>query len=366
MIAMRDTCGVPVRESEGEARPLGAGIRAARPAGPVLAVAVATTFLVVGFVIPSFNFFSDPSQYLVLHTALEFISIAISLMVFALAMSLRGSAATQSVMVLGSASLSIAMIDFAHTLSFAGMPEMVTLSGPEKAINFWLAGRLVAALALLAVAILPERPCPDWQRVVFPLAGLLFAMFVYWVGLYHADWLPRTFLEGSGLTPAKVIAEYGLVAIYLLAAVLLWRRSIRGPVVDLAVQWLAAAAVTLALAEMFFTLYSSVTDTNNLFGHICKTAAYLMIYRAIFVEGVQRPYRQLDKERIRLRSLIDSVPDQIALRNSDGAIIAVNRAFQIFEGPIHDELDDVRPQPAPVELHQQILTGADGSVRLTV
>lgn len=58
-------------------------------------------------------------------------------------------------MILGVGFLAVGLIDLAHTLSFAGMPDLVTPSSPEKAINFWLAGRFVAAGVLLAVALSP-------------------------------------------------------------------------------------------------------------------------------------------------------------------------------------------------------------------
>ena len=52
-----------------------------------------------------------------------------------------------------------------------------------------------------------------------------------------------------------------------------------------------------------------------------------MVYRAIFVAGVQDPYRRLARETSLLRSLIDSVPDLISFTDQEGRLLGVNRAF---------------------------------------
>jgi len=102
-------------------------------------------------------------------------------------------------------------------------------------------------------------------------------------------------------------------------------------------QWLAAAAYVQGLAEMFFTLYADVTDLHNLLGHVYKTIAYIMVYRAIFVAGVQRPYHALNLERERLhvlraseekfRVLLDQSSDSIFSFYPDGRYSYVNEAF---------------------------------------
>ncbi len=148
---------------------------------------------------------------------------------------------------------------------------------------------------------------------------------VWWVGLYRIEWLPDFFIPGEGLTATKRFSEYVLSAMYALAAVLLARRAARERSHELA--WLAASAWTLTLAELFFTLYVDVTDVFNLLGHLFKVAAYVMVYRAIFVAGVQAPNRQLAKESSLLRSLIDSVPDLISYTDPQGRLLGANRAF---------------------------------------
>ncbi len=154
---------------------------------------------------------------------------------------------------------------------------------------------------------------------------VLAALTAVWIGLYHTEWVPTFFVPGDGLTMTKVVIEYALSATYAIAALLLLRRARREHSAELA--WLATAAWTLVLTELYFTLYVNVADVFNLLGHVLKVVAYLMVYRAIFVAGVQAPYRRLARETSVLRSLIDSVPDLISFTDQEGRLLGVNRAF---------------------------------------
>ncbi len=279
---------------------------------------------------PAVTFFSKPTDYTILHLVLEFASMAVSFMVFALAWNLRRRTSNSQIMVLGVASLVIVLVDLAHTLSYAGMPDFITPSGPEKAIYFWLVGRFVAAVGFLVVALVPVR---HWSQRAWGIAlasAVAFVVVIWWIGLAHFDWLPRTFIAGEGLTRFKVVSEYVLATAYLAAAVLLVQRARREASVEIA--WLACASWTLALTELFFTLYASVTDIFNLLGHVFKVIAYFMVYRAVFMAGVQDPQRRLQREQSLLRSLIDSVPDLISYKDKRGAYLGANSAFANFSG----------------------------------
>ena len=295
-----------------------------------------TVVFIASSLLPSVTFFSEPQHYLPLHTALEFLSMAISLMVFALAWNLRHIEDNSQIVLVGVFSLSIVIIDLAHTFSYAGMPVLVTESSTSKAIYFWLAGRTLAALAFLLVAVLPVR---HWRvRVWIPLTvGTLLAVaVVLWIGLFHLDWVPETFVAGQGLTTFKIVSEYLVAGLYAAAALILMARSARRTGIDY--RWLATAAWTLALAELFFTLYTNPTDVFNLLGHVYKATAYLMVYVAIFASGVHEPYRQLAREQARLRSLIDSLPDLITFKDRHGNYAGANHAFIAFTGIPEDAL----------------------------
>jgi PAS domain S-box-containing protein len=289
-----------------------------------------TLLLLFGQALPAAKFFDTPANYLPLHTFIEFIAMAVSAMVFALAWNIKDQEGNSHRVVLGAGFLAVSLIDFAHTLSYAGMPALLTASSPEKAINFWLAGRAIAAAVLLAVALLPPRRWSAASCYGLIAAAVAIAGTVWWIGISHSDRLPRTFLSGQGLTTFKIGAEFFLATVYGAAALLLFRNSRRSGNSELL--WLAAAAWVQGLAEMFFTIYADVTDIFNLLGHVYKAIAYVMVYRALFVAGIQAPYRELELERARLKALVASIPDPIWLKDAKGVYLHCNKEFERLYG----------------------------------
>ncbi|MHB1116705.1 MASE3 domain-containing protein [Sideroxydans sp.] len=249
---------------------------------------LAVLFLIVWFAPPQ-HAFEVISKYQSIHLPVETASLIISMLIFGVAWNAYSKDRAANIIILACASLAVGLIDFAHMLSFAGMPDWVTPAGPEKAINFWLAARFIFAAALLTVALRSWQPLarPNTRYTMLAVAILVSAL-VYWIGLFHQDALPRTFITGLGLTTFKIAAEYLIVALLLVAAVLFWRQSRLGKPRE-AVGLFSVAAITI-LSELSFTLYSDVTDVFNLLGHVYKIIAYALLYRTVFVGSVQEPF----------------------------------------------------------------------------
>lgn len=245
-----------------------------------------------------------------LHTFFEVTSIVVSGLIFAVIWNAPHGKLQGNMVLLASAFVGVALLDFSHLLSIQGMPDYVTPGDAEKAINFWLAARLLAAAALLCVAL------TRWQifelgLTRFALMGgvLTFVALVHWVFLLHPELMPRTFVKGQGLTAFKRTAEYVLIALNLVAALaLLWR--MRRPLSFNAAA-LLGAIVTMAMSESFFTLYGDVTDIYLVAGHAYKIVSYLFLYRAVFVEAIERPYREITALQSQLKATLNAVPDMI-------------------------------------------------------
>jgi PAS domain S-box-containing protein len=272
-----------------------------------------------------------------MHVAMEVFAVVIAMMVFGIAWNAYGADRPSNTLVLACGFLAVGLLDFGHMFSFRGMPDMVTPSGPEKAIQFWLGGRFLTALTLLAVALRPWKPLADPRsRYGMLAAGLAAAMLAYWLVLFHGDDMPRTFIEGQGLTPLKIGAEYFLIVLFAAAAVLFYRQS-RQPLAPFrsfdTANLFAAAAVTI-LSELCFVLYSHVNDIFNLLGHVYKVVAYVFIYRAVFVDSVREPFRYLQqaKEDLRaskqmLRTILDNVHVRIFWKDRESRYLGANKLF---------------------------------------
>ncbi len=265
----------------------------------ILLGSLGALFLVVWLAPPSHTF-EGISKYQSVHLPLETISIVISMLVFGVAWNAYSSERAGNIILLACALLAVGLIDFAHMLSFAGMPDWVTPADPEKAINFWLAARLLFSFALLAVALRSWEPLQQpRQRYYMLAAALAVSALVYWIGLHYQHILPHTFIAGQGLTPLKIGMEYLVVALLAVAAVMFWRQTRRGKPRE-AVGLFSVAAIT-ALSELCFTLYSDVTDIFNLLGHIYKIVAYILLYRTVFIGSVQEPFLRVLKAENKLR-----------------------------------------------------------------
>jgi len=244
--------------------------------------------------LPEGHFFDDPVTYLPLHTALEFFSIAVAILIFAIVWHTREKHEDVSTLFLASLFLGVALLDFLHTLSFMGMPDFVTPSAPGKAIHFWLAARLMAAVGLLGAVLWTGNRLKKgiWQLLLLVIIVTVVGL-VAWAQLYHPEAVPVSFIPGKGLTEYKIDVEYFISALYLIAAGLMFFRSERAS--KRYWLYLGAAALIMMFSEFYFTLYAKVTDTYNLLGHVYKVIAYGIVYQAVFVISVREPYRQIQR-----------------------------------------------------------------------
>jgi len=103
-------------------------------------------YLLTGGVIAAWAYFSVASpqrvgHYLTLHQVLETLSIAVSALVFAVGWKAHSLNPQRNVLILACGFLGVAILDFSHMLSFAGMPDYITPNSVAKGINFWLPAR---------------------------------------------------------------------------------------------------------------------------------------------------------------------------------------------------------------------------------
>ena len=246
----------------------------------------------VAWLVPATPSATGITAYLPLHVLLETISIVISMLVFTVGWNSRDHRQSGNVILLACVFFSVALLDFLHTVSYGGMPDFLTHNDAQKHLYFWLSARALAACAILAIIIRPWRTVLSsaMRYLVFGVA-LLGVMLISSLVWQYQAWLPDMFIPGVGLTALKKNLEYGIVLINVLTALLLWRKM-RQPQPYNAVLLFGAVCV-MAMSEFFFTLYTTMTGSYNVLGHIYKAIAYLLIYRAIVVEVIEEPYNRL-------------------------------------------------------------------------
>jgi len=278
------------------------------------------------------------ASYLPLHLLLELISVVVAMMIFSVGWSTYKQNASNNILFLACTFLAIGLLDFSHALSFAGMPDFITPSGAEKAINFWLAARSMGAMILLAIAIRSWRPATALISRFIPLFAIIsMVFFLHWLFLFYSDKLPATFIPGQGLTPFKIYYEYILISLNLITLGILWLKMSKVQSFNIAAFF--GAVFAMALSEYLFTLYSDVTDVYNLLGHIYKIISYWFFYRAIFTEAIEQPYQALHENNTLLDNILDNIPNMIFLKYaSDLRFKLFNKAGEKLLGQSRSEL----------------------------
>jgi PAS domain S-box-containing protein len=318
--------------------------------GRALAVGAAAMLLLpaVSLLPASWTFWTS-EDYIAVHSLMEMFAVAVSALVFGVGWHAPREETSAPMIVIATASLAVALLDFAHMMSWAGMPAFVTPSSPEKAIDFWLAARLASAASLVAVVLWPSpRPMSAAHRRLSVMLSLGYVAGVYAFVLLAPQLLPRTFIPGQGLTPLKIGLEYGITVAYGLSAVVLVARGIH----DQAFQAssLLAAALMLAASEMAFTLYVNVSDNYNFVGHLYKVAADVLLYRCVFVQAVRAPFVARVRSERRYRALMEQAADAIFRITADGVISDANRMAGILTGQTGAALTGLRFEAlVPVE-----------------
>ena len=116
------------------------------------------TALMLGAGLLQAHYLFHQSVFVPLHTAMHVFSLVVSWLVFAIGWNTQDPQRAGSITLLACGFLGVALVDFGHAMSYAGMPDLITPASPEKSINFSLVSRLLAALSLLAIALMPTRP----------------------------------------------------------------------------------------------------------------------------------------------------------------------------------------------------------------
>src|SRR5574340_569733 len=230
--------------------------------------------------------------FLAIHSMMEIFAVIVAALVFFTGLGAQEAVRSIRSVALGCAFLAVAVFDILHFLSYTGMPDLVSPNSPHKSILFWLCGRLAAGAGLLAYVLLPDTS--DTRAPVSRHACMVILLMLGLLSyglLTSPDVVPAMYVMGEGLTPLKLTLEWGVFGLYLAIAVLLYRRRARITHCDF--ESLRLALLLMAAAELFFVVYVQVSSTANLLGHTYKVFAYYFLYRAIYAEAVNRPFRQM-------------------------------------------------------------------------
>ncbi|GAB7015036.1 MASE3 domain-containing protein [Methanogenium cariaci] len=268
-------------------------------------------------------------RFLLFHVIAEICSILIAGVIFLIAWNARRYLQNNYLLLLGIAYLFIGGIDFIHTLAYAGMNIFIGY-GANLPTQLWIIARYMEAVTLLVAPLMFGRTLRPYR--VFGLYATATAVLV--TAAFVPGLFPACYVEGSGLTPFKIMSEYVICILLVGGIVLLWRN--RDHFEEDTFRLVVASIVCTICAELVFTFYTSVYGFPNLVGHLFKLASFALIYQALIVSAFRRPFdtvfrelrqseEEVRKERDHLQQYLDIAAVIFIVIDRNGNVQLINR-----------------------------------------
>jgi signal transduction histidine kinase/DNA-binding response OmpR family regulator len=234
----------------------------------------------------------DINTYLLFHNIAEFFSIMVSFSIFGVGWYTYDQSQDKHALFLGTIFLGIGLLDFMHTLGYAGMPPFITPNSAVKSTQYWLAARFFMSVSFLASAYIYPHNQQQWlSKQTLMTANLMIPTIVFIAVTFFPEHLPLTIIEGAGLTAFKKNMEYLIIVLLCLSVIAYWQRMVK--TANSALIYLLAALIICIFSEGVFAGYKSVFDIYNVVGHLYKIGAFYLIYQGLFATAVKNPYTAL-------------------------------------------------------------------------
>lgn len=246
------------------------------------------------------------ASYLTWHIIFEFSSILVSFSIFTVTYFIYTESGSLRIILLGCAFLAMGLLDSFHTLSYKGMSDFfISNDTANRATTLWIMSRTFGSLGFLISIYVPSNVKCSINKRIFASITIIFSTALFLGTTYTPNLFPAMLIEGQGLTNIKLFMEYFIIFILgstfiLVAAEYKKTRSNRE-------YTFLIALILLMFSEFAFTNYGSVYDAFNYIGHIYKIIAYMILYKAIYIENVSVPYREMKKARNELKDYSDNL-----------------------------------------------------------
>ncbi|SFM92112.1 MASE3 domain-containing protein [Methanolobus profundi] len=270
-------------------------------------------------------YFVSLKSFLLFHSIVEIASVVVISAVFLITWNSRHYLKNSYLLFLGVSLLFVAGIDLIHVMSYKGM-NIFADGGADLPTQLWIAARYLQAISFLIAPFMLGKVLNVHK--IFSIYSVVTISIL--ASIYHG-YFPKCFIEGSGLTQFKIISEY-VISLILLASFIILRQHKEE--FDIKVYNLLSGAIILTiLAELAFTFYIDVYGFSNLVGHYFKLLSFYLIYKAIVVTSLTRPYDLLYRElKMREYELVKKKEAQERLLETLGLVNQILR---------HDILNDL-------------------------
>jgi len=234
--------------------------------------------IISGIVLFYFSIFNYP----LFHATIEIFTVVVGLLIFTVSIISKKFNENTFLINLGPGIFVVALITYLHLITYKGI-NLIYGYTANLPTQFWIILNYILVASILIALIYNNKKINYYfVLIIYTLVGFILCLLCFF------NIFPDCFIDGVGLTKFKKISEYIIIIIYLINIYILNKKSI---IVEK--KALNIILILLIIAEYMFTLYINVYGLQNFLGHYIRLIAFILIYKSIVLEGIQKPYNSI-------------------------------------------------------------------------
>jgi len=234
-----------------------------------------------------YYFIIDAAVYPIVHLVIEFAIVVVAICASLMSWYDYKYKHELKMLIISLTFCIVAPLEFAHALSYLGMPDFITPNSVNKASTFFIITKLFLAAGLLGAVFSGGKMIVVRRSGLIPASFVLIGMVIVVFVAHNLARLPAMYDPVAGSqTAVKIFLSYLVVALEALAAVRILLKKGAGKQ-DF---YLGIALIIIIMSDLSFTYYNSPYDTYNLLGHIYQLFSFTFIFKAIIDEAVGMIY----------------------------------------------------------------------------
>ena len=238
------------------------------------------------------------------HNLAEMFSVIVACSVFMLTWNARKFIDNHYFIFLGIAYLFVGIIDYLHAVLFE---NVFSPNRHSPSIEIWFVARFLQSFALLSAPLFVSRKIrPGLVFTGFAAASTALVALA-WTGIF-----PDYYHPGKGMAEAKRVSDHLVAVIQILSIGTFW--WIRKHFDQDVFQLLVLSILFSIAAQLSANVYTDAYEYNSIFGHYLTVVSFYLLYKAIIVIGLNRPYDLLFRKMKRSEEEIRVARDELEAR----------------------------------------------------
>ncbi len=248
-------------------------------------------------------------SYTLFHSFADIICVFIATIVFVIIWSGRHHLDNQYYFCISVGFLFFAFFDFLHLLGNKGMGVFSEFGNMGPA--FYIVSRYILSLSFLVAPLLINRKVrvSILFTLYFASSILILLSIFYWKNF------PVTYIEGTGLTPFKIVSDY-VINFFFLGGIglLLLNRHAFDPRV---LKFTLFSLILFIATGISFTLYTDPFGLTNVIGHFLQIISFYLIYMTFIETGLAKPQNLLFRSLSQSNEEIKKLNTKLQKANED-------------------------------------------------